>query len=352
MHSGINSKHLKNIVNQLPVIIWTTDKDLVIKSIFGAGVHKYNINVKPLIGLKLHDRLSMIMASEQSIKKAELCHKKALKGKDCDYIIITPKLIWKSHVKALKENNGKIIGCLGIAVDVTTSRKNEANLKKSSRGLRALNERIISMFENERINISRDVHDEIGQSLTLLKLDLSRFYKEFLNEKENNNKLGNIKSMLDHIDSTIESVRKISYNLRPGILDDFGLTAAIEWFLVDVSKRGGLNHRFISKIKDEDFEKSLATSLYRIFQEIVTNVLRHANAKSIIVVLRKKRNTIEMIVKDNGIGFNVKAAYSDSTLGLLGIKERVHLHGGKISFESEHGRGTKVCVLVPVRKRR
>src|SRR2546430_3207669 len=224
-------------------------------------------------------------------------------------------------------------------------RKTEEKLRKSHEQLRALSVYLQHIREDERIRISRQVHDELGQSLTGLKMDLywvtSRVPKQL---REVHDKT---KAMSAHIDSTIQTVRRISTELRPGILDDLGLVAALEWQAHEFEKRTGIHCVVTSDLKEAILDEDLNTAFFRIFQETLTNVIRHANATKVVVHLKKQRGQLILEIKDNGRGISEAEISNTQSIGLLGMRERAVLLGGKVTVSGISGKGTMVLVKIP-----
>ena len=225
-------------------------------------------------------------------------------------------------------------------------RKTEEKLRKSHEQLRALSVYLQHIREDERIRISRQVHDELGQSLTGLKMDLywlsSRVPRQL---RELHDKA---KSMSAHIDSTIQTVRRISTELRPGILDDLGLVAALEWQAHEFQKRTGIDCVVTSDLKEAILDEDLNTAFFRIFQETLTNVIRHAKASKVTVHLKKVGGQLSLEIKDNGRGISEAEISNTKSIGLLGMRERAALLGGKVAFSGVPGKGTTVLVKIPL----
>jgi signal transduction histidine kinase len=200
--------------------------------------------------------------------------------------------------------------------------------------------------EEEKIKIAREIHDELGQQITGLKMDISWLSKKL--EPENKALYEKTKDILSLLDETVKSVRRIASELRPGILDDIGLVAAIEWQSNDFQKRSGIKTKFNCSNKDLLTPPDISTGLFRIFQESLTNVARHANATEIVASITRTNNKIILEIKDNGKGFDVSTISHKRTLGLLGMKERTMIMGGEYKILSEKGNGTTVVVSVPL----
>ena len=211
--------------------------------------------------------------------------------------------------------------------------------------LRNLADHLQAVREEERTHIAREIHDEFGQALTALKMDLAWITSKLpqegvvLRDKAN--------SMSQLIDTTIQMVRRIATELRPGLLDDLGLTAAIEWQTQEFAERTGLKCDL--QLGDEDIilERDLATAVFRIFQETLTNIARHAKATRVWVTLADKPDELVLIVRDNGQGITEAQVSRSTSLGLIGMRERVRTWNGKIKFQGIPGQGTSVTVHMP-----
>jgi signal transduction histidine kinase len=190
------------------------------------------------------------------------------------------------------------------------------------------------------------VHDELGQALTALKLDLSWVGERLgrdqyvLNVK--------VRSMLKFIDSTIETVRRISAELRPPILDHFGLTAAIEWELNRFNDRAGIECEFRTLPEEITLDQNRSTTVFRVLQEALTNVSRHANATAVKVDLRRTGDDLILEVKDNGCGITESQTLAPTSLGLIGIRERARMCGGSVNILGSVEQGTTVRVVIPI----
>lgn len=224
-------------------------------------------------------------------------------------------------------------------------RRAEERLKESHEQLRALSMYLQHVREDERIRISRQVHDELGQALTGLKMDLywlsSRLPKQLRAVRDKT------KTMSAHIDSTIQTVRQISTELRPGILDDLGLVPAIEWQASEFQKRTGIKCEVVSELAEGILDEELNTAFFRIFQESLTNVARHASATRVDVRLWEEDGTLCMDVNDNGRGISDAEISNTRSLGLLGMRERAALLKGELTVSGSPGRGTTVSVRIP-----
>ncbi len=230
---------------------------------------------------------------------------------------------------------------------VDEGKRTEENLKNSRERLRNLSGRLQSLLEEERTRISREIHDELGQSLTALKLDLSIIRRSLVSDglAEHSEKVLAIERTANRI---IRTVRRIATELRPGILDELGVAAAIEWMAKDFRDRTGIPCNVKFQRVDKIASPVRATAIFRIVQEALTNVMRHAAASRVDVALKRKGGSILVEVRDNGIGIMEKHVSGTGSLGLIGIRERVRLLGGKVEISGKPDRGTSVRVILPL----
>ena len=222
----------------------------------------------------------------------------------------------------------------------------DVELKRSQELFRNLSTHLQVVREEERTRIARKIHDDMGQALTALKIDLTWLNKRLAdNQSPVREKL---QSMVTLINETIETVHNVSEDLRPGILDDFGLAAAIEWQAEEFQKRTGMECSTHLEPHEFDLNKEKSTNLFRIVQESLTNVIRHADATKVEINLYEKDGILLLEVVDNGKGIS-RAAISDSkSFGLIGIKERVHSQGGELNIIGTPKEGTRLIVKMSI----
>jgi signal transduction histidine kinase len=232
------------------------------------------------------------------------------------------------------------------AQERTERRRAQEQLRESHEQLRALSVYLQHVREEERTRIAREVHDELGQALTSCKLDLAWL----ANRLPRNLKplVEKVRSLSAHMDSTIQTVRRISTELRPGILDHLGLAAALEWQANEFQTRTGIKCEVRTKLPEPLLDPEIATACFRIFQETLTNVIRHAGATHVLVSLKVRPGRIILEVKDNGRGISREEINNTRSMGLLGMKERAALLGGEFKIGRVHdGTGTRVVVSFP-----
>lgn len=228
--------------------------------------------------------------------------------------------------------------------DVSEKILSEKKLKQSHEELRELSSHLQNIREEERANMAREVHDVLGQQITCIKMDVSWLSKQLGSSNEAVSH--KMKDLLQLIDHTAITVRKIASELRPSILDDFGLAEALEWQSQEFQKRSGIAVTFDATPIDIPISEKITIGLFRIYQESLTNIARHAHADLVISTLVLENRELILTIIDNGKGFDVLAAGNKKTLGLLGMKERTFMIGGKYEVSSSPGKGTKVTVRV------
>ena len=225
----------------------------------------------------------------------------------------------------------------------------EDNLKKSQERLRNLTAYLQGVRENERTIIAREIHDELGQIMTALKIELS-----WIQDKYNDHGILNEKTkfMLSQIDATIQTVKKIITDLRPGILDHLGVSAAIEWQAEEFQRITGIPCSVIIVPEEILLNKDLTTNIFRIFQEILTNVMRHAQATHVDVRLEESDGRVILNVRDNGNGITEEQISHSSSFGIMGIRERINFLGGSFRITGAPGKGTEISIIVPLEVQR
>ncbi len=233
-------------------------------------------------------------------------------------------------------------GLCGISTNIT-------ELKKAQEQLRLLSGSIMAGQEKERTAIARELHDELGQILTALRLD-AVWLSDRLSGQDDQ-ATARALTMCRLIDKTIDEVRGMAIRLRPGMLDDFGLIDALDWYTKDFTKRTGIICKF-SRHNLTEVDDLVATAAYRITQEALTNVARHAFATQVRISLEAKNDMLNLTVKDNGCGFKPQELENTHCLGLVGMRERAALVGGSLELHSKPGKGTRINFRLPLANRK
>jgi len=254
-------------------------------------------------------------------------------------------------------NEGVPVRATVVAHDVTDRKRSEEELRASRQQLRALAERIHQVREEEKILISRDIHDTMGGGLTGLKMDINWLMHNVKKAESDNEQAALMERFLsanENIDNMIKVTRRISTGLRPPVLDDLGLIAALEWQLSDLTSRSGIPYELATAFEYVSMEKDKAVAMFRIFQETLTNVIRHSGATKVVIILREDDErslfgdeNLVLEIRDNGRGITEEEILNKESLGLLGMKERAMVFGGEFSIRGEPGGGTTVVLKIP-----
>ena len=242
----------------------------------------------------------------------------------------------------------RVFNDMASALELREVKEQQAKnaLKRSREQLRNLASYLQDVREQERTRIAREIHDDFGQSLTILKMDLSWLKKQMI---QNYPKVhSKIDSMFNVIDASLQTLHTVSSELRPVILDDFGLESAIEWQAEEFQSRTGVQCRIDSSVADLDLTKEQSTAIFRIFQETLTNIMRHSNATEVDVRLEMNEDELILIVADNGRGITEAEISNSQSFGLLGIRERLYPWNGQVDFIGHPNKGTRVIVRVPI----
>jgi len=229
--------------------------------------------------------------------------------------------------------------------DALARQRLQKERQRSFHQLRALAAHLQSVREEERKSVAREIHDQLGQALTAIKLDLSSLLRALPAERDSLSRKGS--PLLQLVDETIDTVRRISAELRPGMLDDLGLAATVEWAAEEFASRSGVKCLLDLPSDQLAIDSETATAVFRIFQETLTNVARHAKAGEVQVRLAEEDGALTLEVHDNGRGIGEDELASAESLGILGMRERALLLGGTLTISGVPGKGTTVMLRIP-----
>jgi PAS domain S-box-containing protein len=246
----------------------------------------------------------------------------------------------------LYDPEGRFIGHFGIQRDVTHRRQEENEILRSRQELRDLTARLQLVREEERTYIAREVHDELGQALTGLKIDLAWLKSRMADRPA---LVERVQSIIVRIDGAMDTVRRIATDLRPSVLDDLGLVAAVEWQAQEFERSTGITAQLEVQAAHPELEDIRATTVFRILQETLTNVARHACATRVTIALRVTAELLTLEVRDDGCGISEAELASPRSLGLVGIRERAIACGGELVIGGVRGGGTTVSLSIPLR---
>ena len=344
-------RRLSYHVENTPLAVIEFDKDLCIKRWSKRAEEIFGWKVSEALGKNVYDADFPIIYQDD-IPAVNRINYELMKGvvnsnlslirnytKDGNVIYCE----WYNSI--LRDEQGNVITILSLAHDVTERKNAEETLNKSYEEIRRLTEHLQKIREEERVTIAREIHDELGQQLTALTMEVKGLNKK-LNDADEGIKQ-EIGDIIDLLDSMVKSVRRISSELRPSLLYNLGLVAAIEWHLKEFEKRSGIKTIFNEPKEELELPDSLKKGLFRIFQESLTNVSRHADANKVKVTLEQKGEELILSIEDNGQGFEKENVAAKDTLGILGMRERSQMMGGNYEISSIPGKGTIVIVAVP-----
>jgi PAS domain S-box-containing protein len=453
---------LRLMVEQMPAVLWTTDRDLRFTSSVGSALRAIGLEPNQAVGMTLYEYFQTDDPDYLPIAQ----HRRVLEGDSVSYETIWGDHVFESHTEPLRNEKGDIIGCIGIALDITERRHAEERLRRSEERysklfhysndglyvydfdgaiidvnekavaqvgysksemlnmrvkdlvvndeheslrraldilkrkgfvsfelplrkksgeqflgevsgsivqigdkqviqgivrditerkraeeqLRALAARLQSVREEESIGIAQTIHDELGQTLTALKFDVDWIRRRIVNViglQDKPEVIERLVTMMKDIDATVETVRKISTKLRPVILDRLGLLGALEWHAREFEKRTDIRCHFLEK-SEVNLDEERSTAVFRIFQEILTNVARHADADEVEVSVERDDDVLVLRVADNGRGISDEEIASTTALGIRGMKERAQVCGGRVHIQAASGGGTEFIVRIPM----
>ncbi len=236
---------------------------------------------------------------------------------------------------------------LSIARDITERKRVEEKLRKTGLRLRNLASHLQTIREEERTAIAREIHDELGQVLTVLKIQITLLSNKLReDQQELKDKIISVSNM---IDDTVEKVQRITAKLRPDILDELGLIPAIEWQAQEFQNVTGIKCSITVPGEELILDDEKSTAIFRIFQEALTNIMRHSKAKLISISIQKKKDVLLLKIKDNGVGVAEEQLKDFKSLGIIGMKERALILGGEVTIEGTPGKGTEVIVEIPLK---
>jgi PAS domain S-box-containing protein len=261
----------------------------------------------------------------------------------------------ESHASFVTEVDGRRVRLLGSHTDITERKQAEAALQEAYDQLQTVTRRLLEAQEAECQRIARELHDEFGQVLTGLKFDvawLSNHLSRTNGSADRVAMMSKLTAMSQSVDGLIQSVRATASALRPSVLDDLGLVAAIEWLVSTIRERTGLPSELTidPKIQERTIEPEVATTVFRSAQELLTNIMRHAQASAVSVQLTMTDRHLSLMVRDDGRGIRGQEWEEGRSLGLRGVHERVKLIGGSITIAGSPGAGTEVSLLLPIEK--
>lgn len=339
-------KLLRILIDNLPDYIYVKDKDCrhIINNkanieLLGFQKEEDTIN-KTIVELLGQEVAGDFIRDDMNVIRSGL----AIMNREEPITNIDGERRWMLTTKIpFKDDNNEVIGLVGISRDITERKEKDEELTEKNSQLKSLSKHLQSVREEERKLLAREVHDELGQLVSVVKMDI-----DWLRIR-----LPDLQVMpqkrLDHASATsdllIQTIRKIASSLRPSMLDDFGLNISLAWQCKEFTSTNGIPCEFEQMFDDSELSMEVKTELFRICQESLTNVMRHAAATRVKVSIQETKDGLYLSIADNGKGFDTKR--KTSTLGLIGMRERALSVNGKLSLKSVPGKGTSICAIIP-----
>jgi two-component system sensor histidine kinase UhpB len=258
------------------------------------------------------------------------------------------RIVYAEHHRIpVFDAGGRLVAVEGIGRDVTERILTERRLRESEDQLRRLAGSLQSSREEERAHLARELHDELGQTLTGVKLELTRIIRGLIAQHQDRETIDRLQSLTGGIDLATETVRRIATALRPPALDHLGLVAAIELEAAAIARRSGLRCRVVGAEAVTRLTAEQATAVFRIIQEALTNIVRHADARAATISIRETNRSMTVRIRDNGRGISADAIRDPKSIGLLGMRERAGLVGATVTIAAAPGGGTSIVVRIP-----
>ena len=343
---------MRKAINTSGEAIFLTDPDGVFTYINPAFTSLYGFTTEDIIGKTTQHIFKNGVLNKT---KQDLFWKTLLNGAEVRDEIINKKKdgtlinIEGSYTPILDEDN-KIIGFLGIQRDITERKRQEENLKISQQELRIFAMHLQFIREEEKIALAREIHDDLGQILVALKIDLGLFKNKIVKGNIDNCKeeiLSTFVNLSELIDKTIKTTRRIMSGLRPEIIDSLGFIEACKSYVMEFEERRHISCQFESSISECNFDPKKSVALFRILQEALTNIAKHAKASFVLIQLSRQQNKFIMEIIDDGIGFDKNQKVRPDSYGIIGMKERMLYLEGEMIISSNSDKGTSIRVEMP-----
>jgi len=335
-----SESRLQLIAEQLPAAVWATDADL--KIVWNQSGGARMVLPASLIGKTIPEAVS----ADRRDQVADT-HRRALRGETVTYVHTSEYGVVQAVVQPFRDDRGAIAGTIGLAIDITGQKRVEDELFEKRRQLESVSRRLLDAQEAERRALARELHDAFGQVLTAIRLNLEAAKRStavgdvhYLNES------------IKLVDQAVDQVRNLASDLRPALLDDLGLVAALRSLLKRLAQGAGFDWHLVADEITTRLPTIVETCSFRLAQEALTNVAKHARATSVDVGLYLADDELRIVVRDNGVGFDIvgirQPAAVGTSFGLASMQERVTLAGGTLEIRSAVGHGTIIDARLPL----
>lgn len=346
-----NETRLRTLLQSIPDLIWLKDINGVFLACNSMFERLFGARQKDIIGKTDYDFMDTELADffRENDKRAIAAGKPTSNEEWVIFADDGQRVLLETIKAPMYDSSSNLLGVLGIGRDITSRKEAQNKILKSEEKLRALNARLEKVKEEERINLSRELHDNLGQNLTGLKMQISYFAKKVKTDRFSNpaDLLLRTSDMLSLIDAMINTVRKISAELRPNVLDYLGLIPAIEWQIGELKKRSEIDCEMKSKVEKIDLGIQINSSVFRIVQEAFTNIIRHAEATKVILSIYEEDDRFKLEILDNGIGIKETDISNIRSLGVIGMKERTIQFNGTLQLQNAPQGGTLLTLIIP-----
>jgi PAS domain S-box-containing protein len=344
-----SEKRLREMADHAPVMIWITDDHGNVEFVNRTYLQYFEVTLADVAGQQWKNLVHP--GDLESYSQQLLAASAARRSFRAEARIRRGDGKWRwvdSWAVPRSPERDSAPGMVGCSTDITQAKEAENALQQANAQLNVLSRRLFAVQEDERRHLSRELHDRMGQALTAVKIDLQ--CTQCL--VEHTEIVRRLDDSIGALELLVQQARQLSLELRPPLLDDLGLVPALRWYLDQQAQRAGFHVKFFADQSLERFDVSLETACFRVAQEALTNIIRHAHAQEVNVELHRTTKTLHLVVRDDGIGFDVATAQQHgrqgASLGLLGMLERVALVGGEWDCKSAPGSGTEVHAFLPL----
>lgn len=336
-------RQLRSVVTAAPIVLCAIDNNGIFTLSEGKGLDLLGLQPGEAVGQSVFELYRDFPKVIKDVRRA-------LGGETFISDLMVNDLIFETRFLPVFDEQGNVVEVIGVAVDMTGQLRVENKLLASQNQLRELSAHLESIREEERKYIARELHDELGQTLTALKIDLTKLGERIphlQNEAVREKITGRVPAMIEFVDAAMETTRKIVAQLRPTVLDELGLAEAIEWQAREFQKLTGIKCELDLNFTDKNLSQGVKTAIFRILQECLTNITRHAAATKVKIKLKNGGEMLFFSIEDNGRGIGKEKTANTKSFGISGMRERALLLGGTMEITRPESGGTRITVKIP-----